>query len=82
MKLTINNNHLLLIDRVLKAGRMGKTREDVLNAAVVEHARFLLTGGTPFDLGAPGVVEVDDPAYGPMRDEFVIPPITGKAIPV
>ena len=82
MKLTVNTNHLALIDRVLKAGRLGRTREDVLNAAVVEHARFLLTGGTPFDLGPPGVVEVDAPAYGPVRGEFVIPPITGKAIPV
>ena len=82
MKLTVNTNHLTLIDRILEAGTLGKTREAVLNAAVIEHTRFLLTGGTPFRPPPPGVVEVDTPVYGDVREELVIPPIAGKAIPV
>ncbi len=80
MKLTVNSSHLALLDRVLEAGLLGSTREEVLKSAVMEHARHLLTGGTPFDLGAPGVVEVDTPEYGPVREDLVIPPITGKAL--
>ena len=34
MKLTVNTNHLALIDRVVDAGMIGKTREAVLNSAV------------------------------------------------
>lgn len=82
MKLNVNTNHLILIDRVVEAGMLGRTREDVLNSAVIEHARFLLTGGTPFRPPPPGAVEVETPIYGPIREEFVIPPITGKALPV
>ena len=82
MKLTVNTNHLALIDRVVDAGMIGKTREAVLNSAVIEHVRYLLAGGTPFKAWQPGVVEVDTPAYGPIREEVVIAPITGKAIPV
>lgn len=82
MKLTVNTNHLDLIDRVLESGKLSKSREDVLNSAVIEHARSLLTGGTSFDLGSPGVVEVDTLVYGPVREDLVLPPITGKAIPV
>ena len=82
MKLTVNANHLVLIDRVLEAEMLGKTLEEVLNTVVIEHAGHLLTGGTPFDMGAPRAVEVDTPEYGPVREELVIPPITGKAIPV
>ena len=69
MKLTVNTNHLALIDRVVDAGMIGKTREAVLNSAVIEHVRYLLAGGTPFKAWQPGVVEVDTPAYGPVREE-------------
>jgi uncharacterized protein YcgI (DUF1989 family) len=61
---------------------VGKTREAVLCSAVFEHARYLLAGGSVFDHGPPGEVEVDTPEYGPLRQELVIPPVTGKAVPV
>ena len=82
MKLTVNTSQLALVDKVLAAGMLGSTREAVLNAAVIEHARHLVGGGKQFDLGAPGVVEVDAPEYGPVREDLLIPPVTGKAIPV
>jgi uncharacterized protein YcgI (DUF1989 family) len=82
MKLNVNDNHLALVDRVLEAGLLGKTREEVLNAAVVEHARYILSGGSVFDHGAAGEVEVDTPGYGPLREEIIIQPVTGKAVPV
>ena len=41
MKLTVNTNHLALIDRVVDEGMLGKTREAVLNSAVIEHVRYL-----------------------------------------
>jgi hypothetical protein len=58
MKLTVNTNRLALIDRVVEAGMLGKSRGDVLKGAVIEHACFLLAGGTPFRTGPPGFVEV------------------------
>src|SRR5437773_12332613 len=82
MKLTVNTNHLALIDRVVEAGMLGKSRGDVLKAAVIEHVRFLVAGGTPLRTDPPGFVEVDTPTYGAVREEMIIPPITGKAIPV
>jgi uncharacterized protein YcgI (DUF1989 family) len=82
MKLTVNTNHLALIDRVVEAGMLGKSRGDVLKGAVIEHVRFLLAGGTPFRTGPPGFVEVDTPTYGAVREELIIQPITGKAVPV
>jgi hypothetical protein len=69
MKLTVNTNHLALIDRVVETGILGKSRGDVLKGAVIEHVRFLLAGGTPFRTGPPGFVEVDTPTYGAVRDE-------------
>jgi hypothetical protein len=82
MKLTVNDWQLQLIDRVRASGKLGSTREDVLNEAVLEHARYVAAGGTVFDIGPPGSVDVDAPEYGPLREEIVIPPVTGKAIPV
>ena len=82
MKLTVNTNHLALIDKVVEAGMLGNSRGDVLKASVVEHVRFLVAGGTPFRTGPPGFVEVDTPTYGAVREELIIQPITGKAIPV
>ncbi len=82
MKLNLNDWQLVLIDRVRDAGLLGKTREDVLNGAVLAHARYLLAGGSVFDHGEPGEVEADAPTYGPVREEIVIQPVTGKAIPV
>jgi uncharacterized protein YcgI (DUF1989 family) len=82
MKLTLNDWHLQLIDRVRASGRYGTTREEVLNSAVQQHARYLAAGGTMFDQGDPGVLEVDPVSYGPLRAEHVIEPVTGKAVPV
>jgi hypothetical protein len=78
MKLTLSTYQLALIDKSANAGILGKTREEVLNSAVIEHARFLLARAK----SATVVVDVGTPVYGPVREELVIPPITGKAIPV
>src|ERR1700757_1749120 len=82
MKLTVNTNHLALIDRVVEAGMLGKSRGDVLKAAVIEHVRFLVAGGTPFRSAPSGFWEVATPTSGAVREELITPPITGKAIPV
>src|SRR5262249_56871473 len=39
-------------------------------------------GGVTVRRGAAGFVEVDPPTYGAVREERIIQPITGKAIPV
>ena len=41
MKLNVNDNHLALVDRVLEAGMLGKTRKgnQWLRAALVEAAQ-------------------------------------------
>jgi uncharacterized protein YcgI (DUF1989 family) len=67
---------------VCASGKFGRTREEVLNSVVLEHARYIAAGGTPFDLVNPGTVEVDAPEYGPLREEFIMQPVTGKATPV
>jgi uncharacterized protein YcgI (DUF1989 family) len=82
MKLTVNDCHLALIDRVRDAGLLGKTREEVLCSAVFSHARYIESGGSVFDRGAAGLIEVPAPEYGPVREESVLRPVTGKAIPV
>ena len=82
MKLTVNAYQLALLDRVRAAGMLGKTLDEVLRSAVFEHARYLLSGGSVFDHGPPGEVEVHTPEYGPLREELVIQPVTGKAVPV
>jgi uncharacterized protein YcgI (DUF1989 family) len=50
--------------------------------AALDHARHLLAGGTPFDSGGWVVFPIDRPRYGSGREEFVMEPVTGKAIPV
>ena len=82
MKLTLTEWQLQLIDRVCSSGKFGKTREDVVNAIVIEHARHIAAGGTQFDQGHPGTLEVDPLEYGSLREEILIRPVTGKAIPV
>jgi uncharacterized protein YcgI (DUF1989 family) len=82
MMIILNEWQLQLVDRVRSAGTYGTTREDVLNSAVFEHARYIATGGTVFDSGARASLEVDAPEYGPIREDFVIQPVTGKAVPV
>jgi uncharacterized protein YcgI (DUF1989 family) len=82
MKITVNEWQLSLIDAVCAKGKFGQTREGVLQHAIFEHARYVAAGGGPYDLGDPGVFEIDAPEYGPLRDEILIKPITGKAIPV
>jgi uncharacterized protein YcgI (DUF1989 family) len=82
MQITVSETQLHLIDRVCNSKKFGKTLEEVLNASVIEHARYLAAGGTPFDLVDPGVIEDDMPEYGRLREELVMQPVTGKAIPV
>jgi len=82
MKITVTAFQLELIDRVVAEGAYGKTRDQVLNAAVVEHAKYLMAGGHVFDSGMPNTLEVDKPRYGKARLDFVLEPITGKALPV
>jgi uncharacterized protein len=82
MKLTLSDWQLQLIDRVRATGKYGATLDEVLNAAIHEHARYLAAGGTMFDQGDPGLVEVDPIAPGALRAEHVLQPVTGKALPV
>ena len=56
MKLTVNTNHLALIDRVVEAGMLGKSRGDVLKGAVIEHAlspSHSITSSAQQDRGLP-----------------------------
>ena len=39
------DTHLHLIDKVVKEGNCGKSREEVLRNVVLEHAKDLLGGG-------------------------------------
>jgi uncharacterized protein YcgI (DUF1989 family) len=82
MKITVTAFQLELIDRVVKEGRHGASRDQVLNAAVLEHAKYLMAGGHAFDSGLPNTLEVDKPRYGNQRQDFVLEPIEGKALPV
>lgn len=82
MKIPVTAFQLELIDRVVKEGKLGKTRDAVLNAAVLEHAKYLMRGGHAFDSGLPSTLEVERPPYGKKRLDFVLQPIEGKALPV
>ena len=82
MKVELYETQLELIDRVINEGTYGKTREEVLHAAISEHAKHIQAGGGPFDLIPVTVVEIDKPEYGKMRFDYVMQPVTGKAVPV
>jgi uncharacterized protein YcgI (DUF1989 family) len=82
MKVTVSEPQLELIDKVRASGKFGKSREEVLAASIMEHARYVARGGTPFDMIAPSAVTVDEPESGELREEIVLEPITGKAVPV
>ncbi len=82
MKVELYETQLELIDRVVKEGTYGKTREEVLCAAIFEHAKHLLAGEGMFDLTPLIVGEVRKPEYGKMRYDYVMQPVTGKAVPV
>jgi uncharacterized protein len=82
MQITLNDWQLQLVDRVRATGKWGSTREEVLCAAVSEHARYVAEGGTVFDGGPMGTLEIDKPKYGKLREEIVIQPVTGKAVPI
>ena len=57
MNITVTAFQLAIIDRVVNEGQLGKTREAVLNAAVLEHAKYLMAGGHAFDSGLPNTLE-------------------------
>ena len=82
MRITVTGFQLDLIDRVVKEGKFGNTRDKVLNTAVVEHAKYLMTGGHVFDSGLPSTLDVKKPRYGKAREDFVLEPIEGRALPV
>jgi len=82
MRIDLFETYLQLIDRVVSEGTYGKSREEVLNAIVLEHAKHLLAGGGPYDTGGQTILEVVKPQYGAKRDDFVLQPVTGKAIPL
>jgi len=82
MRITVTEHQLELIDRVLADGALGGTRDAVLRSAVLEHTKYLLSGGEPYDAGGRKIIEVDKPRYGAKRYELVLQPVTGKAVPV
>ena len=82
MKIHFYETQMQLLDKLVSQGDYGKTREDVLHTVVLEHAKDLLSGGTPFDLSPGEVIEVDRPDYGKIRYDKVLEPVTGVAVPV
>lgn len=82
MKITATEFQLQLIDRVVDEVAYGKNRDEVLNAIIVEHAKYLLSGGNSYDATEMDFMEVAKPAYGNKRERLVLEPITGKALPV
>ena len=82
MRITMTEHQLELIDRALADGALGGTRDAVLRSAVLEHTKYLLSGGEPYDAGGRKVIEMDKPRYGAKRYELVLQPVTGKAVPV
>ena len=82
MNVTLTDHQRQLVDQVVAEGTFGKARADVLRSIALEHARHILGGGSPFDAGGWVVFPVERPQYGPVRQEFVMEPVTGKALPV
>lgn len=82
MNVTLTDHQARLIDQIVAEGILGKTRANVLRMAALEHARHLLGGGSAFDSGGWVVFPVERPQYGKVRDEFVMEPVTGKAVPL
>ena len=50
----INDNQLQLVDQVVADDDVGKSRQEVLCAALKEHLEHLAAGGSPYDLGGLG----------------------------
>lgn len=63
MKVELYETQLELVDRVVNEGAYGNTRVEVLQAAIREHAKYLLAGGGMFDMAPPTVAEVNKPEY-------------------
>ncbi|MBI2848772.1 MAG: urea carboxylase-associated family protein [Chloroflexi bacterium] len=84
MKTIVNatETHLVLLDRLVGEGTLGDTREKVLRSILVDHARHLLSGGSPTDTGGWHTLQVRKPEYGPKRYDETLQPVTGKALPV
>jgi uncharacterized protein len=72
------------LDRVVRGGRHGATREEVLRAVLLEHVNDRLGGADGYVGGSAqyDVLETATPEYGEKRWEMTLPPITGKAVPV
>ena len=72
------------LDRVVKAGEHGSTRESALRGVLLEHVKDRLAGAPAYVGGAieRDVLETTHPEYGERRFEHTLEPITGKAVPV
>jgi uncharacterized protein len=72
------------VDRVLEAGGLGSSREEVLHAALLEHVNDRLAGAGGYVGGTAehDVLQTAFPEYGEKRWDMTLEPITGKAVPV
>ena len=82
LSIRINENQLKVLDDVVNEGTLGTSREQVLQTTLIQHVEHLLRGGTPYDSGEPDMLEIRKPNYGAPRFDFVMEPVTGKAVPV
>ena len=82
LEIPLYQTHLDLIDKVVKSGTHGNTREEVLRSTVLQHSSYLLSGGTPHDPAPWNNISVERPNYGKSKFEQILEPGEGKAIPL
>jgi uncharacterized protein len=84
VRLTVSlyETHLQLLDEVVKRETHGRSREEVLRNTLLDHAKYLLSGGTPHDPAPWTNVSVKRPAYGKAKFEKILQPGEGTAMPV
>ena len=70
----VYDTHLKLIDEVVGEGVCGNSREDVLRHVILEHAKELLSGGSPHDPAPWTTVEAKRPRYGKAKFEQILQP--------
>jgi uncharacterized protein YcgI (DUF1989 family) len=72
------------LDAVVAEGGYGDSREEALRRLLLQHVNDRLAGVAPYVGGRiqRDVLESPFPPYGEPREEVVVRPVTGKALPV
>jgi uncharacterized protein len=80
----LHETQLRLLDEVVAAGDHGASREEALASVLMAHVAQRLDGEGAYVGGAArdDVLAGPRPAYGPAREQVVLEPVTGKALPV